>query len=429
MSVTRIQIVTFVILLATVFTHAGDPSDWPRWRGPHDNGSTEVGSYPARFDERTILWRAELPGKGCSTPIVLDQTIYLTAPVNGNDAVLSFDWSGKPRWTTTFGAENPGKHRNGSGSNASPATDGNAIFTYFKSGTLAAVELDGVVRWQTNIVQRFGKDSLFWDQGTSPVLTDRHVILARMHGGESWLAAFDKKTGEMAWKVARNYQTPTECDHGYTTPLVIEHQGKQALLVWGAEHLTIHDAADGQVVWSCGNFNPDGNKLWPAIATPVIVDDIAVICFGRNDKGAPRLHGVRLSGSGDVTETNHVWQRDDVSAFVPTPVAYKGRVYLVRDRGEVECIDPATGKTIWSGAFPKNRKAYYASPLIAAGKLYAPREDGVIFVASVSDDRFELLAENEMDESVIGSPVPALNRLYIRGEKHLYCLANPLAKN
>jgi outer membrane protein assembly factor BamB len=229
----------------------------------------------------------------------------------------------------------------------------------------------------------------------------------------------------MAWKVARNYDTPTEGDHGYTTPLVIQHDGKQALLVWGAEHMTIHDAADGQVMWSCGNFNPESNKMWPAIATPVIVGDIAVICFGRNDRGDPRLHGIRLGGSGDVTETNHVWVRDDVGSFVPTPVAYAGRVYLVRDRGEVDCIDPLTGETIWSDAFPKNRKAFYASPLIAAGKLYAPREDGVVFVASVTDDRFELLAENDMGESVIGSPVPASNRIFIRGEKQLFCLASP----
>jgi len=107
--------------------------------------------------------------------------------------------------------------------------------------------------------------------------------MARMHQGESWLAAFDKATGEMAWKVPRNYKTPVECDHGYSTPLVIQHQGKESILVWGAEHLTIHNATDGQLTWSCGNFNPDGNKLWPAIATPVLVGDMAIIAYGRND--------------------------------------------------------------------------------------------------------------------------------------------------
>jgi outer membrane protein assembly factor BamB len=152
---------------------------------------------------------------------------------------------------------------------------------------------------------------------------------------------------------------------------------------------------------------------------------MAVIAFGRNDRNLPRLHGIRLEGSGDATATNHVWKREDTGTFVPTPVAYKGRVYLVRDRGEVECIDAATGKTVWSDAFPKSRANFYASPVIAGGKLYAPREDGVVFVASVTDDKFELLAENEMHEPVIASPVPAFGRILIRGEENLFCVAAP----
>jgi outer membrane protein assembly factor BamB len=401
---------------------AADIPDWRSWRGPVGNGSVEQGNYPVRFGADSYLWRTELPGKGCSTPILLNGMIYLTSPADANDALLCYDSHGSEKWRAVFGKENPGKHRNGSGCNASPVTDGKAVFVYFKSGAFAAVELDGKVRWKTDLVERFGKDTLFWDHGTSPVLTDRYVVMARMHQGESWLAAFDKETGEIVWKVARNYSTPTECDHGYATPLVIQYQGKESILVWGAEHITVHNATDGQVTWSCGNFNPDGNKLWPAIATPVIVGDMVVIAYGRNDRGIPRLYGVRLTGSGDVTETNHVWKRDDVGTFVPTPALYKGRIILVRDRGEVACIDPGTGKTIWEGEFPKNRANFYASPLVAGDNLYAPREDGTVFVTSVANDKFELLSENDMSESVIGSPIPAANRILIRGETHLFCV-------
>jgi outer membrane protein assembly factor BamB len=138
----------------------------------------------------------------------------------------------------------------------------------------------------------------------------------------------------------------------------------------------------------------------------------------------PRLYGIRLTGSGDVTESNHVWKREDIGTFVPTPVAYKGRVILVRDRGEIACIDPITGKSIWEAAFPKHRTNYYASPLVAGDKLYAPREDGTVFVASIAGDKFELLSENNMGQSVIGSPVPVANRLLIRGEKQLFCLGS-----
>ena len=272
-----------------------------------------------------------------------------------------------------------------------------------------------------DLVERFGKDTLYWDHGTSPVLTEKYVIMVRMHQGESWLAAFDKESGELAWKVARNYSVPQECDHGYSTPLVIQHQGKESILVWGAEHVTIHNASDGQMTWSCGGFNPDQSKLWPAIATPVIFGDTVVIAYGRNDRGVPRLFGVSLSGNGDVTATNHVWKRDDVGTFVPTPTAYKNRLILVRDRGEVECLDPQTGKTVWTGAFPKNRSNFYSSPLVAGDKLYAPREDGVVFVAGIANEKFEVLSENNMGESVIGSPVPTSGNVLIRSIKHLFC--------
>ena len=413
-----------VVLLSGVSAAAADgPGDWREWRGPQGFGSSDRGGYSDKFGANQYLWRTELPGKGCSTPIVLGDRIYLTSAAGGNDAALCYDLKGAEQWRATFGKEDPGKHRNGSGSNASPATDGRGIFVYFKSGTLAAVELDGKVRWTTNLVERYGKDTLFWDHGTSPVLTEKHVIMVRMHQGESWLAAFDKATGELAWKVARNYKTPVECDHGYSTPIVMQYQNKPAILVWGAEHVTIHDAADGQVLWSCGDFNPDANKLWPSIATPVIVGDKLVIAYGRNDRGIPRLHGILLGGAGDVTKSNHAWRRDDVGTFVPTPVVHQGKVILVRDRGEVDCVDPQTGKTEWSGAFPKGRANFYASPLVAGDKLYAPREDGAVFVAKVAGGKFELLAENNMGESVIASPVPTANLLLIRGEKHLFAIA------
>jgi len=207
-------VLTFLPLLAAA-------ADWPRWRGPFDDGSAEPGSYPVTWsDTAGLVWKAPLPGKGCSTPIVAGRRIFLTAPVDARDALLALDWSGSRLWQVAFGAERKGKHRNGSGANPSPATDGRAVFAYFKSGTLAAVDLEGKLRWKTNLQERFGKDTMWWDIGTSPVLTAADVIVAVMHEGDSYLAAFDKATGRLHWKVARNYTTPLEGDHSYTTPIV-----------------------------------------------------------------------------------------------------------------------------------------------------------------------------------------------------------------
>jgi outer membrane protein assembly factor BamB len=417
------RFLTLLISLVAALVTQAEPANWPHWRGPGDNGSTGEGKYPVKWDATNVLWKAPLPGKGCSTPVVWDRRIFLTAPTNGSDAVLAFDWAGKPLWQTTLGQEQAGTHRNGSGGNPSPVTDGKEVFVYFKSGTLAALDLDGNLRWQTNLVAGFGPDTLYWDQGTSPVLTKDCVVIARMHHGESWLAAFDKTGGEMRWKMARNYETPVEGDHAYTTPLVIHQQGKEAVLVWGGQHVTAHDALDGKLLWSCGNFNPQAVANWPAVASPVIAGDIVVVACGRADRGQPRLYGIRLGGAADVTATHRVWQRDDTGTFVPTPAEYKGRIYLLRDRGEVECLDGSKGKTLWRETLPKASSNYYASPLVAGGMLYAIREDGVVFVARV-EGSFEILAENPMGERVIASPIAVSNRLLIRGEHHLFCIAS-----
>jgi outer membrane protein assembly factor BamB len=411
-------LLTTAIWFAALAARADDPADWPHWRGPYDNGSTEGGTYPVKWDATSgVLWKTALPGKGCSTPIVWNRRIYLTAPVDGKDALLAFDWSGKLLWKCVLGKERPGAHRNGSGCNPSATTDGQGVFVYFKSGTVAAVELDGKLRWQTNLQERFGKDTLYWDIGSSPVLTDRDVVVAVLHHGDSYLAALDKRSGKLHWKAARNYQTAEEGDHCYATPLRIRHAGEDSLLVLGGEHLTIHAATDGRVLWSCGDFNRDHKPNWVPVASMVLAGDMAVVPYGRGD----RLYGIRLGGSGDVTATHRAWERTDTGAFVPTPAEYRGRIYLLRDRGEVQCIDPTTGKTLWTGALPKTSSKYYASPTVAGGKLYAVREDGRVFVANV-EGKFALLAENDLEERGIASPVPVAGRLLLRGEEHLFCV-------
>jgi len=410
------------ILLAASRAVAATQSNWPHWRGPEDNGSAGSGTYPTKWDATSnILWKAELPGKGCSTPIVWDRHIFLTAPADGQDAILAFDWSGKLQWQTTLGPERSGKNAHGSGSNPSPVTDGQRIFVYFKSGDLAAMDFDGKILWQANLVERYGRDTLYWDYGTSPVLTEKDVVIARMHHGDSYVAAFDKSTGALHWKVDRNYATPIEGDHSYATPILIHSNGREALMILGGEHLTAHDAKDGSLLWSCGDFNPQAKANWVPVGSPVISGDVAVVPYGR---GA-RLHGIRLGGSGDVTATHRIWLRDDTGSFVSTPAATGGHIYLLHDhgadRGTLESIEAATGKTLCKGELPRVSAEFYASPVVADGKIYCAREDGVVFVARC-DDKFELLAENDMHESIIASPVPVANRLFIRTEQHLFCI-------
>lgn len=423
MNKSRILIVFTLLTAGAVVFDAGaaEQNRWPQWRGAEASGSVLRGTYPVKWDATNVLWKAPLPGKGCSTPVVWDRRIFLTAPVESQDAALAFDWGGKALWQTRLGESKSGKRQNSSGCNASPVTDGKQVFVYFKSGTLAALDFEGKVLWQTNLVAGFGAEELFWDQGTSPVLAGDSVVVTRMHHGESWVAAWDKVNGQLRWKVPRNYKTAVEGDNSYTTPLVLGPAGRETIVVWGGEHVTAYNGADGSLIWSCNDFNPKGVAYWPTVASPVLARDMVIVACGRADRGQPKLHGIKVGGKGDVTATHRLWKREDAGTFVPTPVVYAGRIYILQDRGEVQCLEPSDGSVLWRDALPKGSSSYFASPVIAGGRMYAAREDGVLFVAKV-EGKFEVLAENRMDEQVIASPVPVGGRLLIRGERHLFCL-------
>ena len=402
-----------VILLSMNCAFAGN---WPAWRGEDASGSTTHGNYPSELNqEKNLLWKAPLPDKGCSTPVVWENSVLLTSPINGEDSVLSFSMGGEKNWQTKIGPERKGRHLNGSGSNPSVVTDGGNLYALFKSGNLACLNFDGKIIWK-NDLSSYGKDTLYWDFGTSPILTSKHLIVALMRKGNSWLLAFDPKTGAVAWEKERNYKTPPECDHSYATPTLIEHKGKEAILVWGAERLSAHSAKDGEMYWVSTGFNPKQKKNWVVVGSQVVVGDIAIVPYGRGT----HMKGVRMGGTGDVTESNLLWTRTDTGCFVPSPAVAHGKVYVLRDRGEVHCIDPKTGKSHWEDAFPRASSSYYGSPTVAGKKLYAPREDGVILIADISKG-FKFLGEFDMGERVIASPVPVNDKILIRGEKNLLC--------
>lgn len=412
---------TFSILFLSSAGMAGASSaSWPQWRGPDSTGSTKHGSYPVRWNEQEgIIWSYGLPGKGFSTPVVWDEHIIVTAPIDGNDGVLDLDFAGRVRWRTALTREKSGKHRNASGCNPSPVTDGESIFVYYKSGTFASLDFNGKVRWETNLQEIFGEDKLWWDVGTSPVLTEDFAIGTVLHGGKSGLVAYRKATGEIAWQLTRPYDCPNENWDSYATPLVVGHEGQQVILVWGADHVTAYRALDGELLWSCRGFNPGGKANWPSVASPVVAGDVLIITYGRGQF----LTGIRLGGSGDVTESHRLWTRQELGAFVPTPAVYDGKLYLLGDRGQITCIDPASGETLWTAALPKNKNNYYSSPTVAGDKLYAAREDGVVFVARIAGE-FEILSENSMGEKIIASPVPISDSLLLRSEENLFLISD-----
>ncbi len=394
---------------------------WPQWRGPNGNAVVETALPTGWSPTSNIAWKVALPGPGNSTPVVWDDRIVLTVAMDGQDGVLALDLQGRELWRTRLGPSRPPKHRSASSCNPSPVTDGHLVWVYFKSGTFAALTLDGQLRWRVNIEELFGPDELVWDVGTSPVLVSNLVVLSVMNGPRSYLAAWERESGRLVWRVPRAYPCAYEADQGYTTPMVFEFRGRDVVLVWNAEHLTLHDSRDGHVLWDCGGFNPDQRPNWPPVASPVRVGERIVVPYGRGQ----RLFAVDLVGDGEVTTRAHRWVRTDTGSYVPTPVVWNGRILLLRDRHQVECIRPEDGSTEWVGLLERSSVPFYASPLVAGDHLYAVREDGVVFVASLRDE-FRLVSRIPMAEPMRATPVPLGRRLLLRGSQTLWCIGQQL---
>jgi len=407
-----------LIALLPAFALPLQAGNWPQWRGPDGTSLAEPGSYPTEFSPSdNLAWKVKLPGKGSSTPAVWGDKIFVTSGNDGKDGVQAYDWSGKLLWEKTLSEERPGKHKNGSGSNPSPITDGKNVYVYYKSGTLASLTLDGELNWATNLQQKFGEDSLWWDLGTSPVFAGGNLVIAVMQEGNSYVVAIEPTKGDVAWKVDRNFDVREETGQAYTTPLVEEVDGKETIIIWGADHLTGHDPADGKTLWTCGGFNPEDKPMWRVIASPAYTNGIAVIPYGRTKYCA----GVKVGGSGDITDSARLWERDDLGADCPTPVGKDGKVYMLSDRGAVTCIDAATGKDLWSDAIPRAAAKYYSSPILAGDIMYCAREDGVVATVKVSDSSMEVVALNDIGENLAAAPVPVNDHLLVRGAEHLYC--------
>lgn len=402
---------------------------WQHWR--QTSGVAPEGNYPVEWKgDNGIQWRREIAGRGGSTPVVAGDLIFITYGEEGKNrlAALSTD-TGETVWESVVGDDRGGKHQKGSGSNPSPTTDGEHVYVYYRSGDVACIDLQGNIVWRTNLQDEYGEDTLWWDLGSSPVLTGNSVIIAVMQSppSPSYLLALDKQTGEKQWMVKRELNAPEEAAQSYTSPLVATVDGKEIIAVLGADHLTLHAADSGNELGRLGGFNPAGEKYFRSIASPVIGDNIIVCPYARGATLTAVDMVKLMEGAG---EDAIQWQRDDLGADVPTPAVLDGRLYVCQDRGEVQTLDLQTGKTIWEQKLPRHRANYSSSPLVTSSHLYLTREDGHVFVIALPNDKdaAELVSENELgDDSqyTVASPVPMPNSLLFRTAQTLVKIGTP----
>ncbi len=410
---------------------------WPNWRGAGLDGVASGDGYVTEWaasadaadGKKNVVWRVTLPGLGGSTPAVWGESIVLTCGVAGKDAALCFDRAGQERWRRLLGAERPGKHKKATGANSSPVTDGEHVWVYFKSGELACLALaDGAVVWKTNLQEQFGKDTLWWDLGTSPVLSKKAVIIAVMQEGPSYLVAFDRVTGKVLWKQDRMLDAPKEATQSYSTPLVLagdkaRGEPEEMLVILGADHVTAHDAADGRELWRVGGLNPTQDGFFRSIASPVAIDGLIIAPYARGNS----ITAIRRGGAGDVTDTHVAWVRNDIGSDVPTPAAINGSLVVCTDKGRVAGLDASTGKTAWETELPKNRNAFSSSPVIVAGHVIVTREDGESWILGLPQQGVaepSMVGTGTVDEMTVATPVCVDGRIFLRTHDSLWCLGS-----
>lgn len=415
----------FTVLSVAVAT--GDDS-WPQWRGPGQNGVAAAGEFPVTWDEDShVAWKKEIPGKGSSTPVIASGVAYVTSGLDEKNVLIAIDAeTGEIQWQTDLGPDRGNKHKKGGGSNPSPAIDDGKVFAYFRSGDLACVSAaDGQMIWQINLQDKFGEDTLWWDLGSSPMLTSSAVVVAVMQTGPSYLVALNKENGEVMWKEDRMLGAPEEAAQSYSTPIAVTINEKPGIAAMGADHLTLHDAATGKTIGKLGGFNPTDHKYFRSIASPVAEGDIVVCPYARGES----VTAVRMSDLASGKGAKAIaWFRDDLGSDVPTPAIHDGRVYLVGDgkssRGTVWCLDLKTGETLWTVETPKSRIGFSSSPLVANDHLYVTGEDALTHVIGpLSSETPTVVASNELgdDESfTVASPVPVKDGLLLRSKSNLY---------
>jgi len=392
------SIACLAIVLALANPVAADV--W-QFRGPGGSGVSAEKNLPLEWSEQSNLrWKAALPGRGLSNPVVAKGRVYVTAASGWEQKrlhVLCFDLkTGKQLWERQFWATGTTQcHPKTNMAAPTPVTDGERIYALFATADLACLDADGNLVWYRSLVGDYPTVGNNVGMAASPTLHKDTFIVCMENVGESFLAGIDARTGENRWRV------PRPSGILWTTPLVIDNQGRAEVLVQSSDGLHAFDPASGKRLWTAaGEF--------AGISSPT---------FGDGMIFAPGTFTALRPGT-DKSKPQVLWQNGKLSTGYTSPLYYRGLVYTVSSKGVVHCAEPGTGKILWS---ERLEGEFAASPLGADGKIYVTSEEGITTVLEAGAQA-KVLAVNPIGEGVLASPVAADGAVLLRSDKHLFCV-------
>jgi len=408
----------FVVVLMATSVYA---DNWPQWRGPTLNGVSTEKNLPLRWSvDENIVWKLALPSWSGSTPIVWRDKIFLNM-ADGDNLML---WcvnrnKGEVLWKRPLGSGNV-KMRKQNMSSPSPVTDGTNVFVMTGTGILKGFDFDGNELWARDVQKDYGPFGLNWGYASSPLLLDDSLYVQVLHGmktdAPSYLMRLDKKTGKTLWKVERPTTAIRESPDAYTTPGLLRYGKNVEIVITGGDCVTGHDPLTGKELWRANGLNPDNDPSYRIIASPVIFNEIVYA----PTRVRPLL-ALKAGGRGDISNSHVLWSSMN-GPDVPTPVTDGKYFYVVNDRGVMWCLDAKTGQEIYGQQRIKSG-TYSASPVLADDKIYITNEDGLTTVIKAGP-KFELLAENALNDYCLSSPAISDGQMFIRTAGHLFCIGN-----
>ncbi len=408
----RVSLAVAPLLVLTIQTGIL-AEDWPEFRGPTGQGHYTGGPLPIEWSTtKNVVWKQPIPGKGWSSPIILDGKIYLTTAVaieEGKDqslrALCLEAARGKKLWDVEVfrqdGATAPKIHAKNSHASPSPVTDGRRLFVHFGHQGTACLELDGNLVWRTKELRY----APVHGNGGTPIVVDDHLIFSTDGADKQLMIALDKNTGKIAWKTDRKCEAYKKFSFG--TPLLITVNGQRQVVSPASDVVIAYDPATGKEIW---RVRYEGYSLIPR---PVFGHGMVFLSTGYD---SPSLMAIRADGTGDVTDSKVVWSQSKGAPHTPSPLLVGDELYVVSDRGIASCLDARTGKVHWQERIGGN---FSASPLHADGKIYLQSEEGVTTILRAGT-KFERLGQNDIQERTFASYAVADGAIYLRTETQLY---------
>jgi outer membrane protein assembly factor BamB len=380
-------------------------ADWPQFRGPGGQGVSNEKGFPVTWGEKdNVRWKAELPGRGVSSPVVAGGRVYVTASSGFEEKrlhVLCFDEAtGKKLWERQLWATGPTMcHPMTCMAAPTPAADGNRVFALFATWDLACFDRAGNLLWCRALARDYPTVSNNVGAAGSPVLWNNLLIVPVENVGDSFLLAVDAETGRNRWKAARQRGI------NWATPVLAELDGRTELLM--------HSPAEGLIA-----FDPKtGAKRWSLKGKHMAEIPTAVV--GESKVFVPGSPFVAVRPAAGQEKPKAEWQSTRLPTGFASPVYYQNRVYAVSGKAVVNCADAVSGKHLWSERLDGS---VHASPVLAGGKLYVVNQEGTTFVLDPNASA-RLVAENTLPlKDVLASPAAANRALYLRSENVLYCI-------